>query len=87
MEIEKKFQSMFLIASGGISSIYQIDPGTVVKVPKDDDFARQQFCKELEIYKILSRQAVCAFIVQCFDHTPEGIFLEYMRGDTPNSPD
>ena len=82
MEIEKEFQSLHLKASGSISSVYQVDPGIVVKVPKNDDFARQQFCKELKIYKILSRQAACAFIVQCFYHTKEGIFLEYIEGDT-----
>jgi hypothetical protein len=30
----------------------------------------------------LSQQAACAFIVQCFHYTDDGIFLEHMRGDT-----
>lgn len=82
MATERKFHVVFIVP-GSISSIYQIDPGIVVKIPKNDDFAREQFCKELEIYKILSRQAACEFIVQCFHYTNEGIFLEYMRSDTP----
>lgn len=80
MEIERNFQKMGLIASGGMSSIYQVDPDIVVKVPKNDEYSRQQFYKEIETYKVLSRQGVCAFLVQCFYFTNEGIFLEYMRG-------
>ncbi|KAJ5169272.1 uncharacterized protein N7500_002055 [Penicillium coprophilum] len=79
MEIRDQFQNVHLIAFGGISFIYQVGPGIAVKVPHTDDFARQQFCNELEIYKTFSRQASCAFIVQCFYYTDDGIFLEHMR--------
>lgn len=82
MAIERKFQ-IGLLLPGGISYIYHIHPRIVVKIPQNDDFAREQFCKELEIYKLLSRQAACEFFVQCFHYTNEGIFLEYMRGDMP----
>jgi hypothetical protein len=66
-----------------MSFIYQVDPGIVVKVPHTKDFARQQFYNELEFYKTFSQQAACAFIVQCFYYTDDGIFLEHMRGGTP----
>ncbi|CAG8376427.1 unnamed protein product [Penicillium salamii] len=79
MEMEGQFQNVHLIALGGMSFIYQVAPGIVVKVPNTEDFARQQFRNELDIYKILSRQAACAFIVQCFYYTDDGIFLEHMR--------
>lgn len=85
MEIESQFQNVHLVAVGGMSFMYQADPGIVVKVPHAEDFARQQFSNELEIYKSFSQQATCAFIVQCFHYTDDGIFLEYMRGDTPES--
>jgi hypothetical protein len=84
MEIGSQFQNVHLIATGGMSFIYQAGPGIVVKVPHAEDFARQQFCNELAIYKTISQQAACAFIVQCFYYTDDGIFLEYMRGDTPD---
>lgn len=85
MEIGSQFQNVHLIAYGGMSFIYQVDPGIVVKVPRNGDFERQQFCNELEIYKTFSQQAACAFIVQCFHYTDDGIFLEHMRGDTPET--
>lgn len=83
MEIGSQFQKVHLIASGGMSFIYQAYPGIVVKVPLAEDFARQQFCNELEIYKTISQKGACAFIVQCFYYTDDGIFLEHMRGDIP----
>ena len=86
MKAERKFQKMQLIASGGMSFIYLVDPNIVVKVPKNDEESRQQFCKEIETYKVLSRQGPCAFIVQCFYFTNEGIFLEYMRGKYTQNP-
>lgn len=82
IELEGQFQNVHLIAFGGMSFIYQVGPGIVVKVPHTEDFARQQFCNELEIYKTFSQQPACAFIVQCFYYTDDGIFLEHMRGDT-----
>lgn len=81
MDKERRFQNVHLIASGGMSYIYEVGPGIVVKVPQTEDFARQQFCNELEIYKTLSRNlAACEFIVQCFYYTDDGVFLEHMRG-------
>ncbi|KAJ5287262.1 protein kinase domain-containing protein [Penicillium angulare] len=79
MAVESRFPNVHLIGSGGISSVYQVDCGIVVKVPNSDEFSRQQFLKEIEIYKRFSRQTACAFIVQCFHLTDDAIFLENMR--------
>ena len=77
------FPNAHIIASGGISSVFQIDSGIVVKVPDSDEFARQQFLNEIEIYKTFSQQKSCAFIVKCFYLSNEAIFLENMRGNAP----
>jgi hypothetical protein len=84
MEIGNQFQTVHYFAFGGISFLYQVVPGIVVEVPKDEDFAKEQFRNELDIYKIFSQQAACPFITQCFYYTGNGIFLEQMRGDTPD---
>ncbi|KAJ5142566.1 protein kinase-like protein [Penicillium bovifimosum] len=83
----REFQDVESIARGGISFVYQVSPGVVVKIPQDDDFARQQFCNELQIYKTFSQQAACAFIVQCFYSTNEGIFLEHMKNEIDRKTD
>ncbi|KAJ6186855.1 hypothetical protein N7519_001763 [Penicillium mononematosum] len=79
MEIGSQFQKVHLLAFGGMSFIYQVGPGIVVKVPRNDDFAREQFLNEIQIYKAFSQHAACEFIVQCFYSTDGGIFLEHMR--------
>ncbi|KAJ5487995.1 hypothetical protein N7530_002295 [Penicillium desertorum] len=82
MDIGSQFQKVHLLAFGGMSFIYQVGPGIVVKVPRNDDFAREQFRNEIQIYKTFSQHAACEFIVQCFYYTDGGIFLEHMRSDS-----
>ncbi|KAJ6032633.1 hypothetical protein N7540_003365 [Penicillium herquei] len=82
MATESKFQKVYFVGGGGISFVYQAAPGIVIKVPQSEDFARQQFRHEVEIYKAISKQAACAFIVKRYYSTDDGIFLEYMRDGT-----
>ncbi|KAL3456784.1 kinase domain-containing protein [Aspergillus heterothallicus] len=79
MELQCQFPKVHYIWEGGISFVYEVDPRIVVKVPQNEDFARQQFKKELEIYRIFSQHPPCPSIISCFLHTDNGIFLEYMR--------
>ncbi|KAJ5389792.1 uncharacterized protein N7496_000860, partial [Penicillium cataractarum] len=64
---------------GGISFVYEVHPLIVVKVPKSGEFEREQFYKELEIYRIFAQKRPCPSIVQCFLFSDNGIFLEYIR--------
>ncbi|KAJ5958619.1 uncharacterized protein N7479_005769 [Penicillium vulpinum] len=76
MDIQRQFSSVHWIWGGGISFVYEVDPRIVVKVPKSGEFEREQFNKELEIYRIFSQNIPCPFIVQCFLISGNGIFLE-----------
>ena len=82
MDIQQQFPGVHWIWSGGISFVYEVNPRIVVKVPKSGVFEREQFNKELEIYRLFSQNAPCSSIVQCFYLSNSGIFLEYMRGTT-----
>ncbi|KAE8352184.1 kinase-like domain-containing protein [Aspergillus coremiiformis] len=79
MDAQRQFPGVHWIWGGGISFVYEVHPDIVVKVPKSGEFEREQFCKEIEIYKTFSRSPPCPSIVQCFFYTDNGIFLEYMR--------
>ncbi|KAE8151582.1 kinase domain-containing protein [Aspergillus avenaceus] len=79
MDVQQQYPSVHWIWGGGISFVYEVHPGIVVKVPKSGEFEREQFSKETKIYDIFSRSAPCHSIVQCFFCTDGGIFLEYMR--------
>ncbi|CAI7567365.1 unnamed protein product [Penicillium viridicatum] len=84
MDIQRQFLSVHWIWGGGISFVYEVHPRIVVKVPKSGKFEREQFQKELEIYKVFSQHPPCPSIVQCFLFSSSGIFLEYMRGYKKN---
>ncbi|KAM3512609.1 hypothetical protein MY11210_003784 [Beauveria gryllotalpidicola] len=79
MDIQRQFPGVHWIWGGGISFVYEVDPGIVVKVPKPGEFERGQFLKELKVYEIFSRHPPCPSVVQCFFYSDNGIFLEYMR--------
>ncbi|KAL3485432.1 kinase domain-containing protein [Aspergillus germanicus] len=79
MDGPSQFPSVHYIWEGGISFVYEVDPRVVVKVPQNDDFAKEQFKNELEIYKAFAQYPLCPSIVQCFLYSDKGIFLEYMR--------
>ncbi|KAJ0419374.1 kinase domain-containing protein [Aspergillus carlsbadensis] len=79
MDGPMQFPNVHYIWEGGISFVYEVDPKIVVKVPQNDDFAKEQFKKELDIYKTFAQHPLCPSIVQCFLYSDKGIFLEYMR--------
>ncbi|KAK9646409.1 hypothetical protein HCH54_005158 [Aspergillus fumigatus] len=79
MDIQRQFPGVHWVWKGGISFIYEVHPRIVVKVPKSGEFEREQFHKEVKIYEIFSQHPPCPSVVQCFYHTGNGIFLEYMR--------
>ncbi|CAG8238824.1 unnamed protein product [Penicillium salamii] len=79
MDNQHQFPSVHWIWGGGISFVYEVHPRIVVKVPKSGEFEREQFHKEVEIYRIFSQNPPCPSIVQCFLFSGRGIFLEYMR--------
>ncbi|KAJ5934934.1 hypothetical protein N7466_004481 [Penicillium verhagenii] len=79
MNIQRQYPTVYWIWGGGISFVYEVHPRIVVKVPKSGEFERQQFHKELEIYRMFSQNPPCPSIVQCFHFSDSGIFLEYMR--------
>lgn len=83
MEIQSKFPTVHWIWGGGISFVYEVDPRIMVKIPKTGEFEREQFLKEIEMYRIFSQNPPCPSIVQCYYFTDGGIFIEYMRGATP----
>ena len=82
MDVKRQFPGVHWIWKGGISFVYEVHPRIVVKVPKSGEFEREQFQKEIEIYRIFSQNPPCPSIVQCFLFSSSGIFLEYMRGMT-----
>ncbi|KAH8432973.1 uncharacterized protein LDX57_010608 [Aspergillus melleus] len=79
MDIQRRFPGVHWIWGGAISFVYEVHPSIVVKVPKSGEFERQQFQKELEIYRMFTQNPLCPSIVQCFLLSDSGIFLEYMR--------
>ncbi|KAJ5369313.1 uncharacterized protein N7496_009073 [Penicillium cataractarum] len=79
MDVQRQFPTVHWIWGGGISFVYEVHPLIVVKVPKSGEFEREQFHKELEIYRIFAQNRPCPSIVQCFLFSDNGIFLEYMR--------
>ena len=84
MDAQKKFPEVYWTTHGGISFVYEVHPRIAVKVPRVGEEEREQFQKELKIYEIFSQHPPCPSIVQCFLYTEKGIFLEYMRGETPD---
>lgn len=82
MNIQPQFPSLHWIWEGGISFVYEVHPHIVVKVPRSGEFEKEQFRKELKIYKTFSQYPPCPSIIQCFYCADNGIFLEYMRGAT-----
>lgn len=82
MDVRRQFPTVHWIWGGGISSVYEVHPLIVVKVPKPGEFEREQFQRELKIYEAFSQHPPCPSVVQCFHYTNNGIFLEYMRGET-----
>ncbi|KAJ5587263.1 uncharacterized protein N7459_003028 [Penicillium hispanicum] len=80
MDIRQQFPDVHWVWKGGISFVYEVHPRIVVKVPKSGDFEKEQFQKELKVYKAFSHPP-CPSIVQCF-YADNGIFLEYIRDIT-----
>lgn len=83
MTVPDQFPEVHWVWKGAISFVYEVHPRIVVKVPKRGEFERDQFQKELKIYKTFLQQPSCPSIVQCFFCADNGIFLEYMRGVKP----
>ena len=83
MDIKSQYPGVHWIWEGGISVVYEVHPRIAVKVPQSGEFEEEQFRREVKIYEILSRHPPCPSIVQCFFYANNGIFLEYMRGQTP----
>ncbi|PYI18126.1 kinase-like protein [Aspergillus violaceofuscus CBS 115571] len=80
--VQRQFPGVHWIWGGGISFVYEVHPRIVVKVPKSGKFEREQFNKELEIYRVFLQNPPCLSIVQCFYFCNSGSFLEYMRGQS-----
>ncbi|KAI1920942.1 hypothetical protein LOZ66_000958 [Ophidiomyces ophidiicola] len=81
MDARIQFPNVYWVGRGGISSVYEIHPRIVVKVPKPGDFEREQFQKEVQIYRIFSKHPPCPSLVQPFSYSDSAIFLEYMRDE------
>ncbi|RAQ62930.1 hypothetical protein COH20_011393 [Aspergillus flavus] len=82
MTVPDQFPEVHWVWKGAISFVYEVHPRIVVKVPKRGEFERDQFQKELKIYKTFLQQPSCPSIVQCFFCADNGIFLEYMRDES-----
>ncbi|KAF9889339.1 hypothetical protein FE257_007449 [Aspergillus nanangensis] len=85
MTLQAKFPEVHWVWKGAISFVYEVHPRIVVKAPPSGESERDQFQKELKIYKTLLQQTPCPYIVQCFCYTDNGIFLEYMRDESLSS--
>lgn len=83
MGTKGEFDYVRRIDEGCISFVYQVDQSIVVKISNKEDCSNDQFRHEVEMYKKLSKEKVSEFIVQCYHFTNDGIFLENIRGDTP----
>lgn len=84
MGTKREFLNVHWIWGGAISYVYEVHPRIVVKVPQSGEWEREQFQKELQLYKTFSQcPSPCPFIVQCYFSAENGIFLEYMRGRLP----
>ncbi|KAJ6020981.1 hypothetical protein N7540_006485 [Penicillium herquei] len=79
MNIRTQFPHVRWIWEGGISFIYEVHPRIVFKIPQQEESEREQFQKELEIYRIFAQSPPCPYIVQCYLLAEIGIFMEYMR--------
>ncbi|OAX79398.1 serine/threonine protein kinase [Emergomyces africanus] len=79
MDLERLLDDLFFVSEGANCYVYEVNPLIVVKVPKAGDQEREQFRKEVEIFNILSRHPPCPYVISCFLHTNDCIFLEYMR--------
>lgn len=79
MSLEHRLDSLHWIGEGANCYVYEVDPLIVVKVPKTGDQEREQFRKELKVLDILSHHPPCPYVISCFLHNTDCIFLEYMR--------
>lgn len=79
-EYPGQFPGVHWVWKGDISFVYEVHPHIVVKVPKSDEFEREQFQKEVKIYEKISRNPPCPSVVHCCFYTYTGVFLKYMRG-------
>jgi serine/threonine protein kinase len=70
---------VFWVSEGANCYVYEVNPLIIVKVPKPEEEKRERFRKEVEIFDILSRHPSCPYLISCFFHSNDGIFLEYMR--------
>lgn len=85
MNIQHELPSVHWIWNGSIGYVYEVHPGIVAKVlsrPDDEEEAqhnKNNFAKELAIYRKSGQNQPCPFIVQWYHLTDNCIFLEYMR--------
>jgi serine/threonine protein kinase len=79
MDVENDPEAFPWVSWGAKSHVYEVNPLVVVKVPKPGAEEREQFRKEVEIFRILSHHPPCPQLVSCFIFTDMSIFLEYMR--------
>ncbi|WEW60031.1 hypothetical protein PRK78_005514 [Emydomyces testavorans] len=73
-----KLEGVYEVLWGATCHVYEINPLIVVKVPDNDEQAKENFRNELKIMDILTRHP-SPYLITCFLHTDKGIFLEYMR--------
>ncbi|KAJ5100382.1 hypothetical protein N7456_006434 [Penicillium angulare] len=76
MSAREQFPEVHWIWGGGISFVYDVHPCIAVKVPRSGAEERELFQREVNIRKTISRSPPCAYIVQCFHHADNGLFLD-----------
>jgi serine/threonine protein kinase len=77
MDLGRRLDDLPWVGWGANSYVYEVNRLIVVKVPRPEE--REQFHKEVEIFRILSRHPPCPQLVSCFLCANDGIFLEHMR--------
>lgn len=59
MDLERRLEDLPWLSWGANCYAYEVNPFIVVKVPKSGTEKREQFRKEVEIFRILSRHPPC----------------------------
>ncbi|KAF3491951.1 serine/threonine protein kinase [Arthroderma uncinatum] len=79
MSSKLQLDDLHWISEGANCHVYEVNRFIAVKVPKPGDQEREQFRKEVKVLDILSSHPPCPYVVSCFLHNDDCIFLEYMR--------
>jgi serine/threonine protein kinase len=79
MGAQHRLDEFLWVSEGANCYVYEVNPLIIVKVPKPGDEERERFRKEAGIFDILSHHPPSPYLITCFFHTDDGIFLEYMR--------